>query len=148
MSQVIVTAPATQVIVTSPTTATVTTATAGPQGQRGPAGTQPVFQRSGTLTTQTGTSRFYVENSGTIGLVRASVGTAPTGSPIVVDVNLNGSSIFTNQANRPSIAAAAHTATATPNVTAITAGDFFTVDIDAVGSTNAGADLTVSVTIL
>jgi len=137
----------TTVTVTSPTTATITASTSGPQGSRGPAGTQPTFQRAGQLVTLTGTSRFYVEDAATISVVRASVGTAPTGSPILVDVNRNGTTIFTNQANRPTIAAGTHTDTATPAVTALVAGDYLTVDIDGVGSTNPGADLTVSVTL-
>lgn len=135
----------TTVTVTSPTTATITSAVTGPQGVRGPLGTQPLFQRAGQLVTLTGASRFYVEDAAAIGTVRASVGTAPTGAPVVVDVNKNGVTIFTNQAHRPSIAAGAHTATATPDVTALVAGDYLTVDIDGVGSTTPGADLTVSV---
>lgn len=137
----------TTITVTSPTTATITSATSGPQGARGPVGTTPVFQRAGQLVTLTGTSRFYVEDNTSISKVRISVGTAPTGSSITVDVNKNGTTIFTNQANRPTIAAGNHTATATPSVTALAAGDYLTVDIDSVGSTTPGADLTVSVTL-
>lgn len=148
MTQVSITSPTPATVeVTGPTTATVTWGGAGPQGARGPVGTTPVFQRAGQLVTLTGTSRFYVEDVASISSVRASVGTAPTGAAVIVDVNKNGTTIFTNQANRPTIAAGGHTATATPAVTALAAGDYLTVDIDGVGSTNPGADLTVSVTL-
>lgn len=149
MTQVNITSPTPATVeVTGPTSATVTWAGAGPQGAQGPAGTQPVFFRSGTLDVQAGASRFYVETTGTIATVRAAVGTAPTGSGITVDVKKNGATIFTNQAARPTIAAGTNTATATPNVTALSAGDYLTVDIVGVGTTNPGADLTVSVRIL
>jgi hypothetical protein len=39
--------------------------------------------------------------------VRASVGTAPTGATLIVDVNLAGTTIFTTQASRPAIAISA-----------------------------------------
>lgn len=104
------------------------------------------YSHAGTLAPTTGTFRLYAERAMTITQVRASVGTAPTGAALVVDVNKNGTTVFTTQSNRPSIAAGSNTATATAiNVTSLAAGDYLTVDIDAVGSTVAGADLTVTV---
>ena len=75
------------------------------------------------------------------------MGTAPTGQAILVDVNKNGVTLFTTQANRPTIAAAAFqdVSEAVPDVTAIAAGDYLTVDIDQVGSAVLGADLTVNI---
>jgi hypothetical protein len=119
----------------------------GDKGDRGYAGTQPVFSRAGVLETQVGQGRFYVERAGTITTVRASVGTPSAGSPVIVDVHKNGTTIFTDPQTRPTISAGGYTATSTPAVVALAAGDFLTVDIDAVGSTQPGADLTVSVTI-
>lgn len=85
--------------------------------------------------------------AGTIVGVIASVGTAPTGSSVVCDVNKNGTTVFTTQANRPSIAAGttSTTMTAVPDVTVVAAGDLLSVDIDAVGNSTAGSDLTVVV---
>ena len=104
------------------------------------------YSYTGTLTVQTGTFRLYVERASTIVSVRASVGTAPTGAAILVDVNKNGTTIFTTQSNRPSIAVSTNTATAAAiNVTSLAAGDYLTVDIDQIGSTVAGANLTVVV---
>jgi hypothetical protein len=83
----------------------------------------------------------------TITSVRASVGTAPTGASVIVDVHLNGTTIFTTQGNRPTISPGAFTSgSATPDVTSVAAGDYLTIDIDQVGSTVAGAYLTVQVT--
>lgn len=105
------------------------------------------FSRSGTLTVATSAFRIYNDSgeTRTITSVRASVGTAPTGAAILVDVNKNGSTIFTTQGDRPSIAISGNTDTATPNVTSWASGDYLTVDVDQIGSTIAGADLTVTV---
>lgn len=104
------------------------------------------FSRAGTLAVSTGTFRIYNDSGATLTIkaVRASVGTAPTGAAITVDVNVNGTSIFTT---RPTIAAGTNTS---GKVTAFTTstisdGSYFTVDIDTVGSTVAGSDLTVQI---
>lgn len=119
----------------------------GQRGPAGPIGTQPLFQRAGSLATQVGQSRYYFEAEAKIQAVRAAVGSSPTGAPVVVDVNVNGVSIFSSPSGRPSISPGQHTATGSPNFTAIFPGDYITVDIDGVGTTNPGADLTVSVTL-
>jgi len=82
----------------------------------------------------------------TITKVKLVVKTAPSGQAIIVDVNKNGTTIFTTQGNRPQIAAGATTGdSGTPDVTSLAEGDKLTVDIDQVGSGTAGADLTVEV---
>jgi hypothetical protein len=113
-------------------------------GATGPSGLTPVFTRQGTLTTQTGTQRLYVERAGAVSVARATVGTPSTGSPVLVDVNKNGTSILSSPI---SITAGQNTATGTISTSAVSAGDYFTVDIDAVGSGTAGANLTVTITI-
>lgn len=133
----------TTIDITTPVGATVTAAASGPQGVPG---TTPIYTRVGELAPLQGKGRFYFEQGCVIGKVRAAVGTAPTGAPVVIDVNVNGSSIYANQANRPSIAAGSNTTTSTPGW-AVTAGDYITVDIDSVGTINPGADLTVTVSI-
>jgi hypothetical protein len=130
----------------------------GPQGITGLQGLQgtqpssyvPMFSRQGPLTAVlTGQHRYYVESACTISVVRAAVGTAPTGASIIVDVNKNGTTIYGTQANRPTIAINGFTATGgTASVTSLAAGDYLTVDIDQVGSTIAGSDLTVIVTLV
>lgn len=108
-----------------------------------------VIERAGSLGVSAGKSRRYNDTGVplTIRAVRASVGTAPVGGPVVVDINRNGASIFTAQVNQPSIVAGAVTSgkvTAIGNA-ALADGDYLTVDVDAVGSTTPGADLAVQV---
>jgi hypothetical protein len=82
----------------------------------------------------------------TITKVKLVVKTAPTGAAIIVDVNKNGTTIFTTQANRPQIAISGTTGdSGTPDVTALAETDKLTIDIDQVGSGTAGADLTVEI---
>jgi hypothetical protein len=105
-----------------------------------------VFTVPGTLSTGTGRAKFYIPGPITIGNVRASVGTAPTGSDLVIDVNKNGTTIFTTQTSRPKIfAGQTLVSTSTPNVTELTTGDYLTVDIDQIGSLNPGSDLSVQI---
>lgn len=82
----------------------------------------------------------------TITEVRASVDTAPTGASLVLDIKKNGTTLYTTTANRPTIAAGATSVTAVdPDITGIAAGDRITLAIAQVGSTVAGANLSVSV---
>lgn len=105
------------------------------------------FFKTGALTVTTGTQRLPIDGTYTIIGTRLMVGTAPTGANILVDVNKNGTSIYTTQANRPSVADGQNAGGpgAAPDITALVAGDYLTVDIDQVGSSVAGSDLTVTV---
>jgi len=79
--------------------------------------------------------------------VYIEVKTAPTGASVIVDINVNGTSIFNvTPANRPEIAIAATTATSgTPDTTTLVENDSITVDVDQIGSGDTGADMTVIV---
>ncbi|MEV8636870.1 hypothetical protein AB0395_35030 [Streptosporangium sp. NPDC051023] len=107
------------------------------------------FSASGTLAVMIGSYRLYNDtgNALTIKAVRASVGTAPTGAPILVDINVDGSTIFATQANRPTIAIGTNTSgkVTAMSTTSIADGSYFSVDVDQVGSVVAGANLTVQV---
>lgn len=82
-----------------------------------------------------------IPSSYTISKVKIYADTAPTGASLIVDVNKNGTTIFTAQANRPEIAIDGHADdSGTPDVTAIAAGDRLSVDVDQVGSTVAGGN--------
>lgn len=108
------------------------------------------FSHPGVLTAIPGAGRFGVPAVGTIVGVIAAVGTAPTGATVICDVNKNGTTIFTTQANRPTIALSGFVSgpgLSVPNVTSVVVGDLLSVDIDQIGSTVAGADLTVTVLI-
>jgi hypothetical protein len=105
-----------------------------------------IFTVPGTLSVGTGRAKFYIPGPITLGNVRASVGTAPTGADITIDVNKNGTTVFTTQTNRPKIfAGQTLVSTSTPNITEFAAGDYITVDIDTIGSLNPGSDLTVQI---
>jgi len=66
---------------------------------------------------------------------------APTGADLIVDINKNGTTIFTTQANRPKISAGSNSGeSGTPNITSINKGDRLSVDTDQVGSTTPGGD--------
>lgn len=102
------------------------------------------FGREGTLIATTGKAEFPVPFAGTLMDVRARVGTAPSGSAVIVDVNKNGTTVFTTQGNRPTIAAGAKASgAAVPDVTTFAADDYMTVDIDQIGSGTPGSDLVV-----
>lgn len=104
------------------------------------------FSWSGELQTSPGTHRLVFTDNATLVAVVASCGVAPAGAAVIVDVNLNGTTIFTTQANRPTIADGGNqSAVETPDVTAVSAGDYLTVDIDQIGSDDPGEDLTVSI---
>jgi hypothetical protein len=105
-----------------------------------------VFEFVGTLSLATGTIRIYPDGTWAIDKVWISVSVAPTGANIIVDVHKNGTTIFTDQGKRPQIAAGAYTDESdTPDVTALTKTDYLTMDVDQVGSTITGQDLTVHV---
>lgn len=109
--------------------------------------TLPSFTQSGALSVTTGTIRLPIDGIYAITGVRLMVGTAPAGADIIVDILKNGSTIFTTSGNRPRITAASNAGGpgAAPDVTALAAGDYLTVNIAQVGSTTPGSDLVVSV---
>jgi hypothetical protein len=89
---------------------------------------------------QTGASR-------TISKVFISVNTAPTGAnAILVDIHKNGTTIFTNQAHRPTITAGNFSGSTTDiDVPAFADGEYLQACVDQVGSTVKGSDLTITV---
>ena len=72
---------------------------------------------------------------------------APTGAAILFDVHKNGTTIWAVQAQRLTIAAGANAGnTSTFGTTALAQGDRLTFDVDQVGSTIAGANVTLEIT--
>ena len=119
----------------------------GGPGAQGPAGTMvQLFTIPGVVTTGSGKGRYYAPTTMVISNVRAFVDDAPAGSDLIIDVNRNGTTIFTDQGNRPRITAGNnYDAGSTPDVTGLVAGDYVTIDIDQIGSTTAGTYLTVQI---
>jgi hypothetical protein len=110
------------------------------------------FSSTGSVTVVTGVHRLYNNRSTawTITGVRASVGTAPTGAPLIVDIKVNGTTIFTTQANRPTIAVGTMTSGYVTNMelVSVATGAYVTVDVAQVGSTIPGSDLTVQIEVV
>ena len=122
--------------------------TGAKQGNPGATGAQGQstipYSRPGALYVSTGVQRFRFPFAATILGVSAAVNTAPTGAAIIMDVNKNGTTIFTTQGNRPQIAASAYATAAevtNMDVVSFAAGDYCTLDLDQVGSTVAGSEL-------
>jgi len=107
------------------------------------------FSIPDTLTTGQKKQRLLAPCAMTLTKVRLVVDTAPTGANLIIDVHTGtgaGTTIFTTQDNRPTIVAGSKTGvSAAPDVTSIAEGDEFSVYIDQIGSTIAGADLTIEV---
>ena len=110
----------------------------------------------GTLTTSTDAGPWlYIKNARTITAIAGIVKTAPTGANIIIDIEkstdngANWTSIWnTTPANRLTISATNREGTQTSfDTTAVSAGDYLRVAIDSVGSSVAGSDLTVNLTL-
>ena len=79
----------------------------------------------------------------TIQSIKAYARTAPTGASLIFDINKNGVSIFNTSADRLSIASGVNTSTVGTFSTSLAANDVLELDIDQIGSTFAGSDLTI-----
>lgn len=105
----------------------------------------------GTLSVSTGTFRLYNDSGSpwTIVGARATVAVAPVGAAVIIDVNKNGTTIFTNQANRPVIADGATSSgkVSSMDVTTVSDGEYLTVDIDQVGVSTSGNDLVIQLSV-
>ncbi|MCP4346119.1 MAG: hypothetical protein GY795_11415 [Desulfobacterales bacterium] len=107
----------------------------------------PIFdaEHQGVLTAVAGTNPIRLPFAVDVINVTLAVDTAPTDADILVDVNEDGTTIYTTQASRPTIAATETSGeqVAAPDEPRIAADAVISVDVDQVGSTVAGADLAV-----
>jgi hypothetical protein len=105
-----------------------------------------IYTIPGPLAPGTGVTEFVVTLPGDVVNVWSSVTNTFTGSSVLVDVNINGTTIFATQANRPTIAAGNRRDTAaTVDTGAFVAGDRITVDVDQTGTHAAADQITVGV---
>lgn len=111
-----------------------------------------VWAHPDTLSVREGQGKFFFPVVGTILGVSATVGVAPVGSDIVIDIHRGGpstpdESIFTNQANRPRILDGMDYVAEVSNmdITSTSVNEWLRADIDEIGSTTPGANLTVTV---
>ncbi len=102
---------------------------------------------AGALEVSTGELRFPINNDSEITGMRMMINGAPTGSSVIGDLNINGTTAFTTQGNRPTIAAAANDSGAVtlPDIVSLSAGDYLTFDVDEIGSTLPGTNLVLAV---
>jgi hypothetical protein len=108
--------------------------------------TTVMWASNGSVTVGTDVaSTFIVPFSATLIKAYAYAGTAPTGANLIVDINKNGTTIWTTQANRLTINAGDSSASQTAfDVTSLTEFDRLSLDIDQVGSIIPGSDLTIT----
>ena len=106
-----------------------------------------VSDEATALTSGTAKLTFRMPCAMTVTSVRASVGTAPTGSTLIVDINENGTSILSTKLSIDATEKTSTTA-ATPAVlsdSTLADDAEITIDIDQIGSTIAGAGLKVTI---
>jgi hypothetical protein len=106
----------------------------------------PCSDEATALTTGTSKLTFRMPHAMTVTAVRASVGTAPTGSTLVVDINEGGTSILSTKLSIDATEKTSTTA-ATPAVisdSALADDAEITIDIDQIGGGDAGAGLKVT----
>ncbi len=111
-------------------------------------GGDPVFRVLGALATATCVGGAYVfPREATIGDVYIYCGDPGDSGSTIVDVNVNDTTIFSTQANRPELAYddTDGVAKSTPDIVDLTENDILTVDIDQVAS--GAEDLTVVIAI-
>lgn len=111
---------------------------------------------AGTLTVAAGLEHVPLPVGGQLKRAYAAVGTDPTGAAILLDINKNGTTVFTTQANRLTIADGATVgegdegdwADADQGAKKFNPGDVVSVDVDQIGtgSSHHGADLAVVLT--
>jgi hypothetical protein len=95
------------------------------------------FHTGGNLAVATNVFGAWIAPAdGEIVLVSAYVGDNGSADDTIIDTHLNGTTIFTNQDNRPSIAHddADNFSESVPDVTAFSKGDVVTFDIDAIAT--------------
>lgn len=104
------------------------------------------FPLSGTLVVGTSLANALIATKAlTIVKAYAYAKTGPTGAALIIDLNKNGTSIWNaTPANRLTVADGQQSGSQTAfDTVTLAEGDVITPDIDQVGSTVAGADLTI-----
>jgi len=106
------------------------------------------FYIDGVQTTISGgTDYFETPEAAVIDEVRVHLGATCSGSNFIIDVNDDGVTVFTTQANRPTITPGGFSVTsgAADGGLTVAKNSVLTVDVDQVGSGIAGSDLAIFV---
>ena len=76
--------------------------------------------------------------------VRLAIDSAP-GDDLIIDVNRNGTTMFSTQANRPKISGGATSGiSGAPDISNLSSGDIISIDIDQVGVTSPGVGVSIT----
>lgn len=114
----------------------------GVAGGAGPSTRVLLYKSDGDLQTGWGLSRFYndTDDTWTILSIRATVDVSPAGGSVIIDVNKNDTTLFTNQDNRPTILAGELTSGKVTDVavSTISPGEYLTVDVDQIAASASG----------
>lgn len=104
------------------------------------------FSASGTVTTVSGGLGYPAPIACTIAFVKAYVATPSTSGSVVVDVLVNGSSIFTSTPHRPTITSGTNEDDGQIDITTIAANDVLQVSVTSAGT--GAANLTVAISLI
>jgi hypothetical protein len=129
---------------------TVLISQSGFQGVPGPAHETYQFTMQDQIEPAVGTTYIPFDTSAQMLSVQAVTSVSPVGQDIVVDVLINGISVWSNPADRLTISAGQdESAVITAfDTDSFVAGDRLSVDVVQVGTTNPGEDLLVMVRVL
>jgi hypothetical protein len=87
-----------------------------------------------TLEVGPGAVPLALPRAGQLATVVTAIAAPPIAGAVTIDVNLNGTTVFTSQENRPTIPAGeAKSQVAVPDIIDFAAGDVLTIDVDEVG---------------
>ena len=101
----------------------------------------------GYLATGTGLAGFVATKNTVITGVYLYGFTLGTSSSTIIDIHKNGTTVFTTQVNRPSLAFndADHVSlSSAPDVASLVAGDYLTIDIDQVANNSMGLTIVIA----
>ena len=107
-----------------------------------------VFNAPGAATVAAEPFAYVMPEDGHYVSTVVHAGTAPVTGSLIADVNLDGTTLYTTQGSRPTIASTESVSSeaAGTDVTTLPQGSVITFDVDAIGSGTAGSDLTYILT--
>ena len=108
--------------------------------------------KKGNEVTATQEEEWVMPFNGIIVDVICHVATAqgPLGSTSIIDVNINGTTIYTTQANRPTLAdgdTGYYTEAGEPEITVLRVGDILSYDVDQIGSGTAATRFKITIVV-
>ena len=133
----------------SASTVVVDSSRGGSKGDKGDQGDAAplAYARDGELTVATGVKRYRFPYDCVILGISATLGTAPMGDDVIVDILVNGDSLFPTPGDRIVVPDGSDEFPEDPRLPEIPVyeGNFLTMNVEQVGSTIRGADLLVLV---